>query len=111
MDQHPKKAGKAANRQRARTVPAHLGVPIGDWIEVAACVAAEPEVFFTTGPESDAEAKRYCARCPVREECRDYALTAGEELGVWGGLNADERKNILGDADQGEQRDRLGGAA
>jgi WhiB family transcriptional regulator, redox-sensing transcriptional regulator len=93
-------------------LPAPPRVAITDWIEEAACAAADPEVFFTTDPESDAEAKRYCASCRVHDECRDYALAADEEFGVWGGLNEDERKAVLGGAAESEQSGRrLGGAA
>jgi hypothetical protein len=31
-------------------------------------------------------ARRLCEGCPVLEACRSYALEAGEEYGVWGGL-------------------------
>jgi hypothetical protein len=64
MGKDPTTAGISPIRQRAWTVPAHLGVPVGNWIGAAACAAADPEVFFTTGPEAEAEAKRYCASCP-----------------------------------------------
>jgi WhiB family redox-sensing transcriptional regulator len=87
-------------------------VPVGDWIEDAACAAADPEIFFTAGSESEAKAKKYCAICPVRDECRQYALAAGEEFGVWGGLNEDERQATLLDAGEREQPGSpLGGVA
>lgn len=35
-------------------------------------------------------ARSYCARCPVREDCRDYALAHRIWDGVWGGLTGDE---------------------
>lgn len=34
------------------------------------------------------------AHCPVRIDCLAYALAAGEELGMWGGLNPDERAEL-----------------
>jgi WhiB family redox-sensing transcriptional regulator len=40
-------------------------------------------------------AKRVCARCPVRELCRSYALENEEEFGVWGGLSEIERKHLI----------------
>jgi WhiB family transcriptional regulator, redox-sensing transcriptional regulator len=103
--------GKAASRQRGRAAPAPPRVPNADWIEDAACAAADPEVFFPASRESDAEAKEYCAICPVRDECREYALAAGEEFGVWGGLSEDERTATLRDAGEREQPGRFGGAA
>lgn len=37
------------------------------------------------------DAKRLCSFCPVREECRDYAIANDETDGIWGGLTPDER--------------------
>jgi WhiB family redox-sensing transcriptional regulator len=39
-------------------------------------------------------AKRVCAQCPVRRECLDYALRVDEQLGIWGGLDAAERRAL-----------------
>ncbi|PYC77413.1 transcription factor WhiB [Streptomyces tateyamensis] len=40
-------------------------------------------------------AKAVCAGCPVRVECRRYALDAREPYGVWGGLTEDERHRLF----------------
>lgn len=40
-------------------------------------------------------AKRYCATCPVRERCLEWALNAREPLGIWGGLTEAERRELL----------------
>ena len=40
-------------------------------------------------------AKAICVRCPVLEECREYALEVGETHGIWGGLNEMERRALL----------------
>ncbi|SCD58072.1 WhiB family transcriptional regulator, redox-sensing transcriptional regulator, partial [Streptomyces sp. SolWspMP-sol7th] len=40
-------------------------------------------------------AKRVCADCPVRVECREHALVQPEPYGVWGGLTAAERRVLL----------------
>jgi len=37
-------------------------------------------------------AKQMCARCPIQKECLDYAMTAKEEFGVWGGTTRYERR-------------------
>lgn len=37
-------------------------------------------------------AKALCQPCPVRRNCLDHALTVGEPYGVWGGLDASERR-------------------
>ena len=59
-----------------------------------------PEFFF---PQKDAMnhielemnvAKTICYDCPVRELCLDYAVTAKEPFGIWGGTSPDERRKL-----------------
>ncbi|HVE97706.1 MAG TPA: WhiB family transcriptional regulator [Mycobacteriales bacterium] len=53
---------------------------------------------FERKPEKDsreAKARTLCRRCPVQTECLDYALTAQEPHGIWGGLNELERRRLL----------------
>lgn len=74
------------------TQPQH----IKSWRDDAACFGVDPEVFF---PENDDyegvhAAKMVCARCPVRADCLDYALTRGERGGIWGGLTEKERRRV-----------------
>lgn len=71
----------------------------GDWMAQAACRDEDPELFFpigATGPAvaQVAEAKAVCNRCPVREICLSYALTTGQDAGVWGGLSEEERRAL-----------------
>ena len=33
-----------------------------------------------------------CQQCTVTSECLLWALDTGQDSGVWGGLNADERR-------------------
>ena len=49
-----------------------------------------PEHYF----DAVRVAKQYCGRCPIREQCLEYALEAGENYGIWGGMTAQERKQI-----------------
>ena len=68
-----------------------------DWRDKSACLTVDPELFFpvgNTGPAimQIAEAKKVCARCDVRAECLQWALEAGQDHGVWGGLSEDERR-------------------
>jgi WhiB family redox-sensing transcriptional regulator len=68
-----------------------------EWSNRAACLSAEPDLFFpvgTTGVALDdiSAAKAVCARCLVLSECRDYALRTRQPFGVWGGMDEDERK-------------------
>lgn len=63
-----------------------------DWMSKGFCVGAMPEIF--SDPDMEETAKAYCDRCPVRQECLDWALTTNEEIGVWGGASPDERKAL-----------------
>lgn len=39
-------------------------------------------------------AKEICAECHVKQECLDYAISAVEQHGVWGGYSTEEREKI-----------------
>ena len=45
-----------------------------------------------------------CKRCPVLDECREYALSNGEPFGVWGALLPAERAEIEGLAKRAARR-------
>lgn len=76
--------------------------PENDWRPHAACRGIDPELFFSSDEavnkqerqEREAAAKAVCNRCDVRAECLNYALEAGERYGIWGGLNAQERRAL-----------------
>lgn len=52
-------------------------------------------VFFPTSSSPDVfeRAREVCGRCPVRQECLDWALE-NPQYGMWGGLTMDERAAI-----------------
>lgn len=59
------------------------------WKERAACHDAPREMFFPKFGVSVATvltAKEYCALCPVRVECEDYARKTEATDGIWGGI-------------------------
>lgn len=62
-----------------------------EWMELGSCRGSNADVFFP-GKGSDVEAKRICAGCPVRVECREYGIVNNEKHGVWGGLNREDRR-------------------
>jgi WhiB family redox-sensing transcriptional regulator len=71
-----------------------------DWSDRAACLTAEPETFFPVGTgghavDDVAAAKAICRRCPVLDDCRDYALATRQPFGVWGGLDEEERRALV----------------
>lgn len=68
-----------------------------NWSDRAACLGAEPDLFFPVGNSgvavSDtAAAKAICSSCPVIGECRSYAFHSRQAFGVWGGMDEDERR-------------------
>ncbi|MDR2975355.1 MAG: WhiB family transcriptional regulator [Propionibacteriaceae bacterium] len=70
-----------------------------DWRHQAACLTEDPELFFPVGNTGPAllqieEAKKVCTRCVVREQCLHWALEAGQDHGVWGGMSEDERRSM-----------------
>jgi WhiB family redox-sensing transcriptional regulator len=73
------------------------------WQHYAACRGADTTLFFAPNyfekrsekNAREAVAKGICARCPVRGDCLDYALSIREAHGVWGGLNEMERRAVL----------------
>jgi len=42
-------------------------------------------------------AQKVCARCPVADACREYALANNITHGVWGGTSERQRRRILRD--------------
>lgn len=76
------------------------------WYDRAACARSTLQgvTFFSDGkrgggatPEMIRERKialSFCAVCPVRQECLDFALETNQEHGIWGGLTVKARKNV-----------------
>ncbi|MEE1752094.1 WhiB family transcriptional regulator [Streptomyces sp. SP18CS02] len=70
-----------------------------NWREAAACRTEDPDLFFPIGTGGPAllqaeEAKAVCRRCPVREQCLQWALENNQDIGVWGGLGENERRAL-----------------
>ncbi|HEY5989987.1 MAG TPA: WhiB family transcriptional regulator [Streptosporangiaceae bacterium] len=68
-----------------------------DWRSLAACLSADPDLFFpisASGPAANqiAQAKAICAGCQVRQACLDFALATHQIHGVWGGTSPEERQ-------------------
>ncbi|MEU9233842.1 WhiB family transcriptional regulator [Streptomyces subrutilus] len=68
-----------------------------NWRHEAACRWEDPDLFFPVGSSGPAllqveEAKAVCRRCPVVEECLKWALEAGQDIGVCGGMGEEERR-------------------
>jgi WhiB family redox-sensing transcriptional regulator len=70
-----------------------------EWLTEASCLEEDPELFFpigSTGPAIDQieRARAVCMGCSVRAECLEWALSTGQDAGVWGGLSEEERRQI-----------------
>lgn len=70
-----------------------------EWQADAACRgfvdnADWERVFFPGQGDPVGRAKRFCARCPVREDCLAYALDHPDLDGIWGGTSDRERRRI-----------------
>ena len=69
----------------------------------ALCAQTDPELFF---PEHSSgvpggsvkAAKAVCARCPVRDECLEYALAHHIRDGIWAGLSPKQRRALQKEA-------------
>jgi WhiB family redox-sensing transcriptional regulator len=75
-----------------------------DWQIKAACRGPQNAIVFFPPQrferkheklDREAHAKSICRSCAVRRDCLDYALTIREPHGIWGGLNENERKQVL----------------
>jgi WhiB family transcriptional regulator, redox-sensing transcriptional regulator len=74
---------------------------MSEW-DQAACNGQETRIFFDhedlRGEKravSLAKARAVCAPCAIRGTCLNYALESGQQFGLWGGLTAAERSEIL----------------
>jgi WhiB family redox-sensing transcriptional regulator len=77
-----------------------LAVP-GRWAARALCTQADPDAWFPDKGQRELTqlAKRICARCPVRAQCQEYALSGadiwgGIATGIWGGATPQERDQL-----------------
>ncbi len=57
-----------------------------EWHRESACLTAPPGAAFGTGHAARVFIRDYCESCSVRSTCLAFAVTAGIEHGVWGGI-------------------------
>ena len=67
---------------------------LSGWQDRAMCLDVDSGLFFAGRGISTRKAKKVCRNCPVRVQCLDYALSNGEQQGVWGGMSARERRRV-----------------
>ncbi|RKS10004.1 transcription factor WhiB [Nocardiopsis sp. Huas11] len=81
-------------RARPRGIDAAPAPPA--WAAQALCArVGTPADWHPDDSDQEAiqAAVAVCGRCPVRTDCRDFALEhpPTSQVGIWGGLTADER--------------------
>lgn len=67
------------------------------WQRQAACIGlTSPDLFFPEQGhvEHTIRAKQICGECPVQKPCLAYALHHRIAHGTWGGMTADNRKDL-----------------
>lgn len=70
----------------------YTGADVEDWAGLARCRGMDPDVFFGRNLTEARTAIRTCDRCEVREQCLEYAVSEGIDIGVWGGLTERQRR-------------------
>lgn len=69
------------------------------WMEEAACIGRDPELFYSFDKDEEALALAVCRSCPVRETCLADAMEeeggkrTAARFGIRGGLLPNERFN------------------
>ena len=81
-------------RQPQHRTPVSPARPPVGWRYRAACRGADLEVFFPGRGESAEPARQFCALCPVRQPCLQFALSHGIVHGIWGGLTERDRRAL-----------------
>ena len=92
---------------------------LGRWMDLAACrgtvTSADEDIFFP--PDLDElggdrgaatrlaatrewQALAVCGRCSVQVECLAYAVTTGQQHGVWGGKTQQELRRLVANTDR-----------
>ena len=69
-------------------------MPSTGWMKRAHCADEAPETFFPSDGVGVLRAQKICARCPVLEDCLEYALANHISHGVWGGASERQRRRL-----------------
>jgi WhiB family redox-sensing transcriptional regulator len=65
---------------------------------LAECQGMDSDLFFPVCENGPCKAqidraKAVCARCPIADDCRRWAIATAQADGVWGGLSTSERRH------------------
>lgn len=72
-----------------------MSADLPEWFANAACIGVDLAMFFPASDNDAGEARKVCARCPIRQGCLQWALDQREPAGVWGGHTARERRRMI----------------
>lgn len=65
------------------------------WMDRAICHGLDQKIFFPGKGKPATRAREICGRCPVKNECLDYAIQSPNNFqGIWGGRTVREREII-----------------
>ena len=66
-----------------------------DWEKSAVCAQVDPELWFPEATNAFSPALKLCNGCPVQRECLKESFDARMEFGIWGGVTAKRRLQLL----------------
>ena len=69
-----------------------------EWMDQALCREVDYELFFPEGGGGSKNARKICAKCEVKTQCLDYALTFPHMIGIWGGTSEKQRRKMKQEA-------------
>ena len=85
-----------------------------DWMDEALCAQTDPDLFHVNGSGSSySNAQKICARCPVTQQCANFAQTVegstahSWRFGLWGGQLPRTRANHGGTPKRAETHDTI----
>jgi len=64
------------------------------WMSRAKCKGRVDIDFFPDKGQPATQARRFCADCPVKTQCIEYAVVNNLRDGVWGGTTPMERRTM-----------------
>ena len=69
------------------------------WRDAAACRNTDPDLFFPVGTTGEAleeteAAMALCRRCPVSQQCLEFAMVTNQRDGIWGATSEEDRRRI-----------------
>lgn len=74
-----------------------LGLPTPPaWMQEASCAqigVGMADLWFPGKGGHAVEARSVCTRCPVVEQCRQYAIDNNLVFGIWGGMTRDDLRD------------------